>query len=157
MSKKKQRDIELFVVDTFVAIHQVKKYTAPFKNKDDFRHNSLHWDATIRQLEIIGEALNKLLENEEFNKASPRYFRKIVNFRNVISHGYFGIDLDEVWNVVNEKLDVLSDDLLTIVNVNINLQPAIETEIEEYMKLADTSLVNFLMDLQKKCSETQNG
>ena len=156
MSKKKQRDIELFIVDIFVAVHQLQKYTEPFSSKDDFRHSSLHWDASIRQLEIIGEALNKLLENENFSRVSPKYFRKIVNFRNVISHGYFGIDVDEVWNVIKEKLDILNKDLEIIVGTEIDLHLAITTEIEEYMLLEDISLVRFLTDLQKKFTEADN-
>jgi uncharacterized protein with HEPN domain len=96
MSNRKFRDLALFVIDIFVAVHKIKEYIQPFKNENDFRHNSLHWDATIRQLEVIGEALNNLLDDDEFSALSPKYFRKVVNFRNTISHGYFGIDLDEV-------------------------------------------------------------
>ncbi len=156
MSNRKQRDIELFIVDIFVAIHKVEKYTETFSNKDEFRHSSLHWDASIRQLEIIGEALNKLLENESFSQASPKYFRKIVNFRNVISHGYFGVDVDEVWNVIKEKLNILNADLEILVGTEIDLLLAIETEIEEYILLEDISLVKFLTHLRKKFIEVHN-
>ena len=89
MSKKQQRDIELFIVDIFVSIQKIKTYTKEFKNSQDFAHSGLHWDASIRQLEIIGEALNKLLKNDNFNLLAPSYFRKVVNFRNIIIHGYF--------------------------------------------------------------------
>jgi len=146
----------LFIVDIFVAVYQLNKYTESFSNKDDFRHSSLHWDASIRQLEIIGEALNKLLENESFSQVVPGYFRKIVNFRNVISHGYFGIDVDEVWNVIKEKLHTLNEDLQTIVGRKIDLHLAIETEIEEYILLEDISLVIFLTELQKQYLEADN-
>ena len=156
MSKKRQRDIELFIVDILVAMQQLKRYVEPFENKDDFRHSSLHWDASIRQLEVIGEVLNKLLDNVEFNKASPRYFRKIVNFRNVISHGYFGIDVDEVWNVIIEKLDNLEEDLEEIVIKRINLDLAISTEVEAYIQLEDTFLVTYLTKLQNKFLEVNN-
>ena len=107
----------------------------------------MHWDATIRQLEVIGEALNKLLEDESFSALSPKYFRKIVNFRNVIAHGYFGIDLDEVWNVLAEKLDILNIDLRDIVKENIDLSIAIESEINEYTKLDDLKIVEYLKSL----------
>lgn len=149
MSKKKHRDLELFVVDVFVAIQKIKTYIAPFANEEAFRHNSLHWDATIRQLEIIGEALNKLLEDEQFNAVSPTYFRKIVNFRNVIAHGYFGIDLDEVWNVVSEKLDILGKDLRAVVNSGMDIMDAIESAIGEYRDLDDNVIVTFLKNLKK--------
>ncbi len=148
MSNKKKRDIELFIVDIFVAIEKLKEYTQPFSNSNDFQHSSLHWDASMRQLEIIGEALNKLLEDDKFNSLAPSYFRKIVNFRNSIIHGYFGIDLDEVWNIITEKLEILKDDLTLIVKDNINLEEAILSEIEEYKSLNDINIVKYLMQLQ---------
>ena len=147
---KKQRDIELFIVDIFVAIKKASEYIKDFDDKEEFRQDSLHWDATIRQLEIIGEALNKLLEDESFSKLSPKYFRKVVNFRNIITHGYFGIDIDEVWNVLTLKLDMLNDDLKDIVQDNINLSIAIKSEIHEYEKLNDKAIVNFLKSIDTK-------
>lgn len=150
MSKKKQRDIELFIVDIFVAIQKTKEYVEPFENEEDFRHSSLHWDAAIRQLEVIGEALNNLLDDDYFNSLSPSYFRKIVNFRNAISHGYFGIDLHEVWNVICEKLDILDGDLKSLIKSNIDLSFAIDTEINEYMQLKDTKIIDYLEHLIEK-------
>ena len=54
MSKNKKRDIELFIVDIFVAIEKIREYTQSFNDPSDFQHSSLHWDASIRQLEIMG-------------------------------------------------------------------------------------------------------
>jgi uncharacterized protein with HEPN domain len=151
MSKKKQRDIALFIVDIFVAISKTKEYVAPFNDEEEFRHSSLHWDATIRQLEIIGEALNKLLEDDQFNASSPSYFRKIVNFRNVIAHSYFGIDALEVWDVITNKLILLDNDLKNVVHTsNINIAAAIEAEIIEYFQLVDKKTVGFLKKLNKE-------
>ena len=69
----KKRDIELFIVDVFIAIEKIREYTQHFNNPSDFKHSSLHWDASMRQLEIIGEALNKLLKDEKFNSLAPSY------------------------------------------------------------------------------------
>jgi len=149
MPNKKQRDIELFIVDVLIAIQKIKEYTKLFINKNDFQHSSLHWDATIRQLEIIGEALNKLLEDEKFKSLSPSYFRKVVNFRNTIIHGYFGIDLDEVWNIITQKLDILETDMLVLVKDNIDLENVISSEIEEYKRLNDIYITKYLMQLSK--------
>jgi len=145
MSSK--RDIELFIVDIFIAIKKIEEYTKVFDNPSDFQYSSLHWDASMRQLEIIGIALNQLLKDENFNSLAPRYFRKIVNFRNSIAHGYFGIDLDEVWNIITEKLEILKDDLAHIIKNKINLEEAILCEIEEYKSLNDVAIVKYLMQL----------
>ncbi len=147
---KKKRDIELFIVDIFVAIQKIKEYTNSFNNSNALLHSSLHWDATIRQLEIIGEALNKLLEDEKFATHSPKYFRRVVNFRNNIVHGYFGIDTDEVWNVITVHLDSLQNDIKNIIKNNIDIQEAIESELEEYKKLNDIKIVKYLINFTSR-------
>ncbi len=148
MSSKKHRDIELFIVDVFVAIQKIKQYTCDFNDEEALRYSSLHWDATIRELEIIGEALNNLLDDDDFSSLSPSYFRKIVNFRNVIIHGYFGIDSAEVWSVITIHLDVLSEDLTQIVNGKVDLIMAIETQIIDYKKLKDEYILSYLEGLK---------
>ncbi len=150
MSKKKQRDLELFIVDIFVAVHKIKRYTLKFNNAEDLRFDSLHWDATIRELEIIGESLNNLLKDESFLKKAPKYFRKVVNFRNAISHGYFGIDEEEVWSIIKNRLDILIKDTLYICENLIDLSTAIETQILEYKRLKDVDTVEFLYNIKKK-------
>ncbi|MEA3289524.1 MAG: HepT-like ribonuclease domain-containing protein [Campylobacterota bacterium] len=147
MSNKKKRDIELFIVDILVAIEKIREYTKLFDNPNDFQHSSLHWDASMRQLEIIGVALNKLLEDDRFSSLAPSYFRKVVNFRNSIVHGYFGIDLDEVWNIITQRLDILQIDINNIVQDNIDISEAIYYEIEEYKNLNDINIVKYLMSL----------
>jgi uncharacterized protein with HEPN domain len=149
MSNKKKRDLELFIVDIFVATLKIKEYTSTFDNPHDFQSSSLHWDATIRQLEIIGEALNNLLANDKFNSIAPKYFRKVVNFRNNIVHGYFGIDIDEVWDVITSKLDILKSDLNSIVESHIDISGAIICEIDEYKALNDIKTVEYLNSFLK--------
>ena len=79
---------------------------------------------------------------------SPKYFRKIVNFRNVIAHGYFGIDSEEVWDVISTKLDLLNTDLKDIVSsATIDLSYAIETTVNEYKALNDHKTAEFLKTL----------
>ena len=140
---KKDRAIELFIVDIFVAIEKIKLYTRDFQQADTFRHNSLHWDATIRQLEILGESLNHLLDNERFASLAPEYFRKVVNFRNVIVHEYFGIDEEEVWDIVTQKLDLLHRDMHRIVS-HIDMTSAIHSVLEE---TSDEAIVMMLQQL----------
>lgn len=153
MPNKKQRDLELFMVDIFVAIHKIQLYIKPFETAESLRYDSLHWDATIRELELIGEALNNLLDDDEFAKVAPKYFRKVVNFRNAISHGYFGIDEEEVWNIINSKLELLIKDLLEISNQFINLERAIKTQILDYEKLKDIQTVEYLKTFLSKESQ----
>ncbi|MDD3324137.1 MAG: DUF86 domain-containing protein [Sulfurospirillaceae bacterium] len=147
MRSKNARDIELFIIDVFISIYKIKSYTAMFRDGQQLQGNSLHWDATMRAFEIIGESLNYLLENESFDDLAPSYFRKIVNFRNVIAHGYFGIDADEVWDIVTDKLNDLNEDLLSMVSSQFNIQEALVLTIQEYTKREDKNIVEYLNTL----------
>jgi uncharacterized protein with HEPN domain len=47
------RDVSLYIVDIFIAIDKIKRYTAKFQNSDELLWSEVEWDATIRELEII--------------------------------------------------------------------------------------------------------
>lgn len=95
-----ERDLSLYIVDILIAHNRIERYTLDFASGDALLESELNWDATIRELEIIGEATKTLINSNLVNQS----FRRIVDFRNRISHGYFGIDAAIVWNVVTKKL-----------------------------------------------------
>jgi len=68
---------------------------------------TLH-DAAIRNFEIIGEAV-KQLSNEAKDHQPDVPWRKIAGFRDILIHHYFGIDLDEVWRIIQNELPRLRD------------------------------------------------
>jgi len=122
------RDITLYIVDILIAIDKIKRYTKKFNNADDFLCNELEWDATIRELQVIGDATNIILKYGLIDNT----FKRIVNFRNQIVHGYFGIDADIVWEIVTEKLQVFTDELTKVVkSEKIDLTNAIESAEKE--------------------------
>jgi len=91
------RDLNMFIVDIFIAIDKVRRYTRKFSCGEELLYSEMEWDAVIRELQIIGDATNELLKAELIDNI----LRRIVDFRNQIVHGYFGIDHDIVWEVVN--------------------------------------------------------
>lgn len=60
----------------------------------------------IRNFEIIGEAV-KQISDETLEKAPHIPWRQIASFRDVLIHGYMGVDLEEVWNVIIKHLPEL--------------------------------------------------
>ena len=76
-----KRDESLYIVDIFIAIDKINRYTDKFTKADDFKWSELEWDASLRELEIIGEATNKLIS---LNVLENKKYRKIVDFRNSI-------------------------------------------------------------------------
>jgi uncharacterized protein with HEPN domain len=63
--------------------------------------------AVERQFEIIGEALGRLLKLDAALVAQITNYRKIIDFRNAITHGYDVIDDLLVWDVIQNKLPLL--------------------------------------------------
>jgi uncharacterized protein with HEPN domain len=138
-----KRDVEFYFVDIFIAIFKINLYTSKFDNGEDLLDSMLEWDATIRELEIIGEATNSLIK---FGILENKKYRKIVDFRNAIVHGYFGIDEDEVWFVISEKLKPFENELKTLINENnLFLNDAILFAKEENIRNKDlTSFLDYL-------------
>lgn len=59
-------------------------------------------DAVVRNFEIIGEAVKRL--SPDFCAAQPAIpWKQIAGFRDELIHEYFGVDLEQVWQVVVEK------------------------------------------------------
>ena len=128
------RDITLYIVDIFIAIDKIERYTNTFSDGSALLSSELHWDATIRELEVIGEATKYLLEDELIEKK----YRRIVDFRNQIIHGYFGIDEAIVWEVIVDKLPEYKNDLTSIVkNASFNLSFALTHAKKEFLEQED--------------------
>ncbi|MGH9939767.1 MAG: HepT-like ribonuclease domain-containing protein [Blastocatellia bacterium] len=74
-----------------------------------------HWqDATIRQLEIVGEA-TKRLSDELRNKYSQIPWRRIAGLRDVLIHNYLGVDLAAVWEITQRNLPDLKTQVQAIL------------------------------------------
>ncbi|MEO7994225.1 MAG: HepT-like ribonuclease domain-containing protein [bacterium] len=85
-------------------IEKAQRFTAT--GEVDFFRNDLIQEATIRQLEIIGEAANAL--NPEVRGLAPDIpWKAMIDARHKMIHFYFKIDLFVVWNAVEEFLPPL--------------------------------------------------
>ena len=87
------------------AIIEVNKY---LKNctLEQFISNSEKRFATIKQLEIIGEASNAI--TRELKSKHPDVpWKSIVGFRNISIHEYFGVSLELAWQIASKDLPVL--------------------------------------------------
>ncbi|HIJ95031.1 MAG TPA: DUF86 domain-containing protein [Desulfuromonadales bacterium] len=75
---------------------------------DDFVHDRMRYSAVIREFEIIGEAVGKL--SAELKGGYPDIpWQDIKDFRNLLAHEYFGVDLEIVWNTIFNDLPKLID------------------------------------------------
>jgi len=78
------------------------------KKFEDFQENRMFQLAIEREFEIIGEALHRLYQIEEdtLDEKIPEY-RKIIDFRNIIAHGYDIIDEAAMWDFAVNRVPEL--------------------------------------------------
>jgi uncharacterized protein with HEPN domain len=100
-----RKDSRLYLDDIPDAITQIQEYTSGI-DYAKFTHDRKTQDAVVRNLEIIGEAANRL---PEFIKAGVAdiEWRKIIGLRNILAHEYYGVSLPVVWDIVQNKIGPL--------------------------------------------------
>ena len=107
-----KRNDPLLVADIAESIEKIQIYVQDLDllafSKDDKTK-----DAVVRNLAIIGEAVNKLSETFTSQHTAIEW-RKIAAFRNRLIHEYFGVDYDVVWLVIHQDLQVLAQYLATL-------------------------------------------
>lgn len=97
-----KRVFELFLFDIYIAILKIEFISSKFDNSETLKYDFISWDSVIREFEIIGEATNILIKNDMLEKEN----QIVVDFRNLLVHHYFGIDSEEVWDVIHNDLKV---------------------------------------------------
>jgi uncharacterized protein with HEPN domain len=99
-----QRDPES-LIDIVTAIQRILRYTDGV-SRADLEANDEKLSAILYQISIIGEATKRL--SPTFRDAHPEIpWREIAGMRNVIVHEYDQLDLDVIWDVVENKLSEL--------------------------------------------------
>jgi len=95
------------------AMHEVEVYLQNV-TYDQFLQNSEKRFATIKQIEIIGEACNMLSDDLKLQyPAIP--WKSIVGFRNISIHEYFGVNLQLVWEIAKNDLPDLKEKMIIIL------------------------------------------
>lgn len=94
------------------AINKINLYVG-HSDKPAFESDSKLQDASIRQLQILGEAARKI--SEDFQSKHPGIpWTEVIGLRNVVIHDYAGIDSDIIWNIISNDLPPLLIELQSI-------------------------------------------
>ena len=103
MSERRRWD--LYVRDMLQACERVTAYTAGM-DQPTFLGDTRTYDATLRNLELIGEAATHV-PNSVRNLQAAIPWRDIIGARNHIIHGYLGIDDNLIWSMVRRRVPEL--------------------------------------------------
>jgi len=95
-----------FYLDDMIGFtEKVIVYTEGF-SQVDFITSGLNYDATVRNLELIGEAATHIPETiRSENSTIP--WRQIIATRNRLIHGYLGIDNETLWDIIETDIPAL--------------------------------------------------
>ncbi len=102
-------EIKTWLQDINRSIEEIYNFLPSRRNFFEFQNDLKTKKAVERNLEIIGEALNRILKDKPNIKITDS--RKIVDTRNRIIHGYDSVTEDVIWLIVIKYLPVLKKEV----------------------------------------------
>lgn len=112
------RDLTLYLDDIISAISFIREFTYDM-TRVSFGADVRTQHACIRNLEVIGEAVKHI--PDEVRSVVPEIeWKKIAGLRDIISHEYFGIDVDIIWDVIESKIPDLESHIIKLRKKTIN-------------------------------------
>jgi uncharacterized protein with HEPN domain len=112
-----KRPIDLLLRDICQAIDRIEQYIENL-SFDAFSDDQKSIDAVTRNLEVMGEAANRL-PDEFKEKYSEIEWYKVIGLRHRIVHEYFGIDLEIIWQILHKDLPKLKQGLTQIKSEDV--------------------------------------
>ena len=102
-----QLDIQKYLFDIQVSIDSVFEYLGDKRDFNNYKTNKLLRRGVERELEIIGEAANRILKIDSTIRIDNAH--KIVDLRNWVIHGYDKIDDVIIWGIISKQLPILKE------------------------------------------------
>lgn len=107
------RDYRLFLEDILECCQRILEYSTDF-NFERFQTDRMAYDAILRNLEIIGEAAKNI--PPELRARYPRVdWRGIAGLRDVMAHGYYGLQDETIWDIIQNEVPPLAEQIQQIL------------------------------------------
>lgn len=94
--------------------NKIIDFTTGIDNVEEFYQDQKAFDAVLMNFIVIGESVSKLSSDlkNQFHKVE---WSKIKSFRNIVAHNYFGVDADEVWQIISSDIASLQKSIEEII------------------------------------------
>jgi uncharacterized protein with HEPN domain len=104
-----KRDIALLIHDMLMACERITWYVSGMAY-DEFVNDIKTIDATVHNIQILGEAANQV--PKEFQLANPQVeWTRIIRSRHILVHQYYELDYSIIWRIVQDYIPPLRDSL----------------------------------------------
>ncbi len=101
--------------DVLEACLLIEKFTKG-KLLSDYQNDAMLRSAVERQFQIIGEALQQMIREFPSTAKLITDYRSIINFRNILVHGYDMVDDEVVWGVIERSFPLLLNEVDTLLH-----------------------------------------
>lgn len=109
---EREREWRFYIDDMLIFTQRAIAYSKGL-SQAEFVDSGLNYDATVRNIELIGEAASRLPTTvREAHGQIP--WRQLIATRNRLVHGYLGIDNDTLWSIIEDDLPVLLVQLMEL-------------------------------------------
>ncbi|MBL7078198.1 DUF86 domain-containing protein [Candidatus Shapirobacteria bacterium] len=108
-----KKDPKIFLSHILESISEIEKYLEGV-SEDEFSRSTQIQDAVVRRLEIIGEATKNIPISLK-DKYPKIPWRKIAGMRDVLIHGYFGVNMGLIWDASTRDIRDLKKEVQEII------------------------------------------
>ncbi|WP_411274026.1 DUF86 domain-containing protein [Daejeonella sp.] len=103
-------DLKAWLYDILNAINEIESFLVDTPKDFQFYQSDLRTKRAVeRNIEIIGEAMSRILKKDKALEISNS--RKLVDVRNRIIHGYDSVSDEVIWSIVIRHLPLLQDEV----------------------------------------------
>ena len=110
-----EKEIKIWLSDIQQAINEIDQFLPEKKMFQEFQKDLKSKRAVERNIEIIGEAVNRILSQNSSIEITNA--RKIVDTRNRISHGYDSVSDDIIWAIVIRDIPKLKEEVELLLKI----------------------------------------
>ena len=106
------KDDRLYLIHIRDCIARLEQYIQG--GQTQFQHDTKTQDAVLRNLQVLAESPQRLSDGLKARHSQVPW-RTIAAFRNVLVHGYLGVNLERVWQILHEDIPPLKGQILEIL------------------------------------------
>ena len=115
-----QPNILKYILDIQSVIQEIETIkTKANNNFTSFKSDIILQRAIERDLEIIGEAIRKIIEIDTTITITSA--KNIIGLRNIISHAYDSVEPEMIWGIIQNNIPILADEIKKLKASNSKL------------------------------------